>query len=831
MDVAALVDRIARRPDYAGQIEHVEQIAARPGRFAEPEQRLPDALRRLLAARGIDTLYTHQVAALEAARAGRDLVTVTGTASGKTLSYNLPILETMLADPDARALYFFPTKALAQDQLKGLLELVGADEEVAARVRPGVYDGDTPTAQRRRIRGEANLVLSNPDMLHASILPYHPKWAALFADLKYVVIDEVHSYRGILGAHVSAVLRRLDRICAHYGSRPIYLAASATIANPGELVSRLTARDVQVIDDDGSPRGAKHFVMWNPAPVGSDSLARRSAGDDAVTWLVEAMHAGGQALVFAKTRQATELVHRYAKQQLTRDHSSLAQKVRAYRGGYLPGERREIEQGLSSGALRGVAATNALELGVDIGSLDVTILAGYPGTVASCWQQAGRSGRRQGDSLAVLLAGNDPVDQYLLRHPEYFFAQSPEHAVVDPDNPYVLAKHLKAAAFELPLVDDDFSRFGPLAEPVAELLSDEQQLSLVEGQYYCPGGQNPAVGVSLRHMSDNTFSIVQRKQSQVSRDQFTSGAPPTSEEAHEVIAYVDSISAPELVHPEAVYLHDGRTYFVRELDLNGKVAYIERREMNYYTQAVLEHNVLITSQRASKSHDVGGLSEPDCGLAMSTESDSESPPTTTHSIATLGYGDVDVSWQTVAFKKIKFETKENIGLGPVDIPPQNLETTALWLMPHDAVRQAMKQSGLRTAEGVAGLRNLAVVALPMVAMCDPRDVGGVVDAKNLGHTTMILYDRYPGGLGYAEKGFQFIEQLLGICLEMVRDCPCQEGCPSCVGLPDHAGLHRDPDLKRDHPMPGKQATLRLLELLTASAKAADAIGASALVTH
>ena len=826
MDVAALVERIQRRPDYAGQIEHVEQIAARPGRFAEPGRPLPDALRRLLAARGIDRLYTHQVAALEAARAGQDLVTVTGTASGKTLAYNLPILETLFAEPDAKALYFFPTKALAQDQLKGLLELLGSDEEVATTIRPGVYDGDTPTAQRRRIRGEANLVLSNPDMLHASILPYHPKWAALFSDLRYVVIDEVHSYRGILGAHVSAVLRRLDRVCAHYGSRPTYLAASATIANPGELVTRLVARDVEVIDDDGSPRGAKHFVMWNPAPVGADSLARRSAGDDAVTWLVEAMHAGGQALVFTKTRQATELVHRYAKQALTDDHSPLAHQVRAYRGGYLPNERRDIEQGLSSGALRGVAATNALELGVDIGSLDVAVMAGYPGTVASCWQQAGRSGRRQDDSLAVLLAGNDPVDQYLLRHPEYFFAQAPEHAVVDPDNPYVLAKHLKAAAFELPLVENDFSRFGPLAEPIAQVLEDEGQLSRVEGQFYCPGGQNPAVGVSLRHMSDNTFSIVQRSQSQTSRDLFTSGSPATIEEAHEVIAYVDSISAPELVHPEAVYLHDGQTYFVRELDLNGKVAYIERREMNYYTQAVLEHNVLITNERASRLHGVGGLSEPDSVLIASPQSSSESPPTSTYSIATLGYGDVDVSWQTVAFKKIKFETKENIGLGPVDIPPQNLATTALWLMPDESVRQAMKQSGLRTAEGVAGLRNLAVVALPMVAMCDPRDVGGVIDSKNLGHTTMILYDRYPGGLGYAEKGFQFIEQLLGICLEMVRDCPCEEGCPSCVGLPDHAGLHRDPDLKRDHPMPGKQATLRLLELITA-AQTADVNAASA----
>ena len=782
MDVTALIRRIQAHPDYAGQLEHLEVLPERPGRFSVPEEPLAAPLLRLLESRGIEQLYCHQVAALEAARAGRDLVVVTGTASGKTLCYNLPILEAAIAN-GARALYLFPTKALAQDQLKGLLELVADDPELARAVRPGVYDGDTPTAQRRRIRGEANLVLSNPDMLHASLLPYHPKWAAFFSELRYIVIDEIHTYRGILGAHVSAVLRRLMRICEHYGAQPVFLAASATIANPGELASRLIGRDVEVIDDDGSPRGRKYFALWNPTPLGNDSLARRSANDDAVMWLVEAIEAGGQALAFTRTRQAAELIHRYTRDQLLADHSPLADKVRAYRGGYLPNERRQIEQDLFNGNLRGAAATNALELGIDIGTLDVALLVNYPGTIASSWQQAGRSGRRHDESLAVLLAGNDPVDQYLLRHPDYFFAQSPEHAVVDPNNPYVLAKHLPAAAFELPLRTDgessDLDRFGPLAGPLAGVLRDQGTITDVKQQYYFAGGQNPAIGVSLRHMSDNTFSIIERTQRAASSS--------TSDDDHKVIANVDAISAPELVYPEAIYLHNGETYLVRELDLLGKIAYVERRETDYYTQAVLESNVRITGQRDTSS----------------------AVPQTT-----LAYGDADVAWQTVAFKKIKFATRENIGLGPVDIPAQNLQTTAVWLAPDDAIHQEMKAAGVRASEGVVGMRNLAMVALPLVAMCDSRDLGGVVDSQNLGRTTMILYDRYPGGLGYCERGFAQMPQVLAICLEMVRDCPCDDGCPSCVGLPNlRPAIHSDPDLTRGHPLPNKLATIRLLELL------------------
>lgn len=781
MDVAAFLDAIRHDPQYAGQITHVEQLEERPGQFAEPAAPLPPALDSLLAAAGVEQLYSHQSQAIDAARAGRDWVVVTGTASGKTLCYHLPILECCLADESARALLLFPTKALAQDQLKGLLELLSGDEEVARRIRPGVFDGDTPQAQRRRIKAEANLILSNPDMLHASILPNHPKWARLFSSLRYVVLDEVHTYRGILGAHVACVLRRLQRVCRHYGGDPLFLAASATIANPAELTARLIGRDVQLIDQDGSPRGRKAFVFWNPQPDGRDSLARRSATDDAVWLMTEAMRRDAQSLAFTRTRQAAELVNRYVQEAFRHEGSSLAKQVRAYRGGYLPHERRSIEQDLFGGRLRGVAATNALELGVDIGSLDAVLMVHYPGTIASAWQQAGRSGRRRDESLAVLLAGNDPIDQYLLRRPDYFFAQSPEQAVVDPANPYVLAKHLKAAAFELPLEEDAATRFGPTAAAISAVLGEAGELTWIDGVYYSSAGISPAQKISLRHMSEDTFSIVLCAAQ-------GRGAPPRGRtaSANEVIANVDAISAVELVYPEAVYLHNGESYFVRELDLEGKVAYVERHEMDYYTQAVLESSVTIqhTRERADRP------------------------------AFQLGFADVEVSWKTVAFKKIKFETRENVGFGTVALPSQELPTTAFFLAPDSAVRQQLKASGFRPGEAASGLRNLAVVALPMISMCDSRDISGVVDSKNLGVTCVIVYDRYPGGLGYAEKGYARIGELLALCQEIVTQCPCEQGCPSCVGLPNlRPAIHSDPDLTRGYPIPDKAATTRLLELL------------------
>jgi DEAD/DEAH box helicase domain-containing protein len=780
MDVSDFLQRVRQHENYGDQIEHVELRHDREGVYEEPSRPLPAALTQLLDQLGIRQLYSHQAAALQLTREGRDWVVVTGTASGKTLCYNVPILETCLQNPSACALYLFPTKALAQDQLRGLLALLSGNEEIADSIRPGVYDGDTPQAQRRRIKAEAHLVLTNPDMLHASILPYHPKWARFFSELRYVIVDEVHTYRGILGAHVACVLRRLQRICGHYGSRPQFLAASATIANPGELSARLIGRPVQVIDNDGSPRGRKVFLLWNPSPAGRDRLARRSGTDDAVWLMALLMEQGAQALTFTRTRQAAELVNRYVQEWFEKKSSPLAKKMRAYRGGYLPDERRAIEQQLFQGNLQGVASTNALELGVDIGSLDAVLLVNYPGTIASTWQQAGRSGRKQDESLAILLAGNDPIDQYLLRHPQYFFARSPEHAVVDPENPYVLANHLRAAAFELPLADQQLeTEFGQMSVPIAQLLADTDQLAPAAGRFYSTEGQNPAQQISLRHMSDDTFSII--------LDRSTASSATRGAKQNEVIANVDAISAPELVYPEAVYLHNGVSYLVQQLDLIGKIAYVQRQETDYYTQAILESSVRISSERTHRQPQVR---------------------------ASLAFGDVEVAWKTVAFKKIKFNTRENIGFGSVDLPEQRLPTTALWLVPQEQVRQKLRREALRPSEGLCGLRNLAVVALPIVAMCDSRDISGVVDSKNLGQSALILYDRYPGGLGYCEKGYERLEQLIQICHQIVAECPCLDGCPSCVGLPNlRPAIHSDPDLSRGYPVPDKLATLRLLQFL------------------
>jgi len=753
------------------EIVHLEHLPAREAHYGELSEPLPDALRSMLEAQEIRQLYVHQARAIEHARAGAHVAVATGTASGKSLAYHLPILERLILDPEANALYLFPTKALAQDQLRGLERVREISPALRHLLHAGTYDGDTPPSARRRLREEANAILTNPDMLHQGILPYHSRWSRVLSNLRYVVVDEMHTYRGIFGSHVANVLRRLRRVARHYGADPQFLLSSATIRNPGEQAALLVGDEVKVVDEDGAPRGPKLFAFWNPLPRGGDTPGRASASIEAERILVALMRRGVQTIAFTKSRVAAELIYRYTRERLEHDTSDggpLADRLSPYRGGYLPEERRAIERRLFEGELRGVVATNALELGIDVGSLDAAVLVGFPNTIASTWQQAGRAGRSRGASLALVVAYDDPIDQYLMRHPEYFFAQTPESAVLDPENPYVLASHLACAAYELPLSPDDEALFGARAARLAGLLEEEGTLTSLDGRRYWAQPDYPAGKVSLRTISDDTFTILDAKRENA------------------VIATVDAISALELVYPEAIYLHEGKTFFVRELDLEQKLAYVEPREVDYYTQPVLDTRLKLLETRETKRY---GEAE-------------------------IGLGTADVNWATVAMKKIRFRSLDAIGYHPLELPRLNLETVAFWIRPEEAARNAVRVKGLNPAEGLSGLRNLMVTLLPLHVMCDRPDLGGILNSSNLGEQALFLYDRYPGGIGYSERGYAIVGELLAAAHHLVEDCPCEAGCPSCVGMPVlRPAQQQDYDLQGGWPIPSKAATTLLLRRL------------------
>ena len=782
-DFGKLLDEIRSSPGYQGQILHVQEIPAREAVYGELSAPMSDPIREALASLGIEQLYSHQTEAIEHLRAGRHTAVVTGTASGKTLCYNLPVLERLLSNQKAKAFYLFPTKALAQDQVRGLRRLADAHPDIAGLVRTGTYDGDTPATTRRKLRREANIIMTNPDMLHQGILPYHSRWGSFFSDLEFVVVDEIHTYRGIFGSNVANVLRRLNRICRHYGASPTYVCCSATIANPGELAERLIGAPVAVVDRDGSPRGPKRFVLWNPPNMvvncecalckqgkaaGHPTMERVSSNEEARRLLVNLLRHKVQTIAFARTRIVAELLYRYTAESLEKTNPLLAESVRPYRAGYLPEERRDIERRLFSGELLGVTSTNALELGIDVGSLDASLIVGYPGTIASTWQQAGRAGRGRDESLVVLIAYNEPLDQYLILRPDYLFGRSPEHAVIAPENPYLLAGHLRCAAFELPLRADDLRAFGEHAPPIMEILQDLNQVKRIDDAWYWSNTEYPAAQVALRTQSDDTYTIMDVA------------------DGNRVIGMVDSISAPETVYPGGVYLHEGETHLVRKLDLEARAAYVERQEVDYYTQAVLDSSIRAGDVQAEREW-AGGR---------------------------LCHGDATVTWRTTAFKKIKFYTQENIGYSRLDLPAQHLETAACWFAPSQEALALVGSYGLKPIEGLAGIRNVAVNMLPLIAMCDRLDVGGIVDSSNFGAPTMFLYDRYPGGLGFAEKGYELFQSLLGECLGTIERCPCEEGCPSCVGLPvTQPAQQIDPDLGRGYPIPDKEAALVLLHCL------------------
>jgi DEAD/DEAH box helicase domain-containing protein len=739
VSLAQVIERIRSDGELAPNFAAWRVLPAEPPSLLPFPDALDARLKEVLRRRGIERLYGHQAEAIDAVLAGRNVAVVTPTASGKTLCYNLPVLQTLLGDPEARALYLFPTKALAQDQLD---ELHGLVSDLGVDIKTFTYDGDTPADARRSVRAAGHIVVTNPDMLHTGILPHHTKWLKLFENLRYVVIDELHQYRGVFGSHVANVIRRLRRVCRFYGSDPVFICCSATIANPGDLAQRLLGAPVAVVDRSGAPRAAKTVAVYNPPVVNRELGIRRSALKAAQSLASRLVRQGVQTIVFAPSRLTVELLVRHLRDSLPSKPGETP--IEGYRGGYLPRERRAIEAGLRSGRVRAVAATNALELGIDIGGLDAAVLLGYPGTLASAWQQMGRAGRGDQTSFAVLVANSSPLNQYVARHPEYLFETSPESGFIDPDNLIIRISHLKCAAFELPFQKGE--EFGAESAELLELLAEEGVLHAVDGRYHWMTEAYPAEGISLRSASIDNFVIVEE------------GARAR------VIGEVDRPSAPLLVHDDAIYMHGGRQYHVDRLDWKEKTAFVRPVEVDYYTDANLAVDLKVL-ETSDEKHD-----EACC----------------------RHHGDVAVTYLATIFKKIKLDTLENVGWGKINLPQEDMHTTAYWLSLDEATLQGLSPAELQA--GLSGVANLLAGIAPLFLMCDAKDLQAVaqVRAPSTRRPTVYLYERNPGGVGLARALYDAHTTLLRSALDLAKSCPCADGCPSCVG----PGVESGPDSKR-----------------------------------
>jgi DEAD/DEAH box helicase domain-containing protein len=746
----------------------IKHIPAREAQFRPMPAWVCPELVAAYRAKGIEQLYSHQAASAELARAKRNFVVVTPTASGKTLCYNLPILNAILENPDTRALYLFPTKALAQDQLAELHDLA---TRLTDQFGVFTYDGDTPADARKAIRERGHVVLSNPDMLHSGILPHHTKWTRLFENLRYIVLDELHTYRGVFGSHLANVLRRLARIARFYGSAPQFICCSATIANPGELASQLTELPMEVVEENGAPAAEKLFVFYNPPMVNRNLGIRRSYINETTRVAKEFLARKLQTIVFANSRLHTELLLTYLRQA---NPAPIGQpeSIRGYRGGYLPGERREIERGLRDGRVRGVVSTNALELGIDIGSLDACIMAGYAGSIASTWQRAGRAGRRSGTSCAVLVASSAPLDQFIVQHPDYFFGRSPEHAYVQPDNLEILVNHLKCAAFELPLSPQE--KFGAVELPaLCERMAEAGYLHRSGEHWHWTQEAYPADTVSLRAVTAENFVIIDASGHENSAED---GAP-------EVIGETDFSSALTTLHPSAIYIHQGQQFHVDRLDFERRKADVRPVNVDYYTDAIRYTQVRV--------------------LEIASEERIAGP-------AARAHGDVLVRSQVIGFKKIKFFTNENVGDGKLELPENEMHTTAFWITLARPLLAGLPFALSERQSGIFGLLYALESMAALLLMCDRRDLGTAVgerpaspgihanepewDAtpsaaalrdpagmKELFEPNLYLYDAYPGGIGFSEPLFRVHDLLSRRTRELISACPCEQGCPSCVG--------------------------------------------------
>lgn len=742
MDLERILRAIESDPHYAGQIYAQWRTPAVPGRYVPADPPLPPALAASLGRLGIGALYEHQAAALAAARAGRNVVVDTPTASGKSLCFHLPVLEVLAREPGARALYLFPTKALARDQMSGIAAL-------APEVFAGAYDADTPGSERGRIRSEAGIVLTNPDLLHLGILPHHLGWDGFFSGLRYVAVDEIHTYRGVFGTHVGHVLRRLRRVALAHGANPQFLMASATIANPAEHAEALIGGPVSLIRGNAAPRGERLVVLWDAYRPrrALASLAQAAYLEDA-TWLLGRLIAEGvRTIVFTRSRQVTErLLINLARHLEAAGRPSLLAKVRPYRGGYLPAERRAIERQLFAGELLGVISTSALELGVDIGGLEAALIVGFPGTMASFWQQAGRAGRGAEPALAVYIPGPNLLERYLLRHPDYLFGRPCEHAVTDPGNPYILADHLAAAAFEWPLSREDTALWGQSCPALADLLASEGRLAEnpVERRWYFAGGDYPAARVGLRGSTGQYDLIVDGS----------------------TIGTIDAASALAQVHPGAVYLHAGESYLVQALDPDRRLVSLVPAVVDYYTEATVTTEVEVVEEYRAQAR--GGWR--------------------------AFLGEVIVTTRTIGYQRRQAATGAVLARLPLALPAQELRTTALGIALAAGQMAVLSRRGLDAAGGLHGLEHLLIGLLPLTALCDRWDVGGSslpAHPATGGAPTVFIYDAAAGGLGFAERAFDGLTGLLARAEQAITACPCRRGCPSCIQSPK-CGNHNQP---------------------------------------
>ena len=856
----SLLDFWKQDADTAPNFAAWKTTPARPSQTGPFPDDLPAPLRAALASRGIDQLYSHQLSAWTQARAGKNIVLATGTASGKTLAYNLPVLARLVENNDARALYLFPTKALAQDQLS-TLEQFSVPMVQRGELSAAIYDGDTPQAARSPIRKKARIVLSNPDMLHTGILPHHSNWSDFFNGLKFVVIDEMHTYRGVFGSHVANVIRRLKRVAKFYGADPQFILASATIGNPRELAEKLIEEPVELIDNDGSLRGERHFIIYNP-PVTNPALGlRKSNLLESVRLTSDLLARDIQSVVFARTRRSVEIILTYLQESREQRKESsktlangsrlsdLSSRIRGYRSGYLPLQRREIELGLRDGSVKIVVATTALELGIDIGGLGAAILVGYPGTIASARQQAGRAGRGDDPAVSILVASSNPLDQFLAHHPEYFFGSSPEQALVNPDHVLILLEHLRCALFELPFQKGE--GFGgisaELLDEYLEFLVANQDAHFSNEKYFWMKDQYPAANISLRSASPQ--SVVLQSTAEDGR--------PTA------IGTVDGESAAWMVHPGAIYMHEGQQYFVQEFNLENHLAQLVPVGLDYYTEAQQRSEIQILNTIAQES-----LPSPTGRGAVGE-------------VGVKGYGEIQVTTQVVGYKKLRWFTYENLGEEPLDMPPSELQTTGYWLSLSEELLARLRDAGLwtndpndyqpdwpkirdrvrerdqytcqvcgarettrqhdvhhkvpfrafpsaqeanrldnlttlcrtchqkveqnvRMRSGLAGLGFVLGNLAPLFLMCDTRDLGVHTDPAGevSGSPAVVIYDHVPAGIGFSQKLFEIHDELIGRALELVSECPCEDGCPSCVGPGG------------ENAVGGKQETLAILKELT-----------------